>query len=731
MPISLAELLHKIEQYNSDSDLQQVSRAYRYALDLHSGQQGKTGAPFVEHIVEVATLLTDLKLDNTTVSAALLHHALDKGKIQYETLESQFGKDLADIVDGVTKLGQLAFQGQEGEETENLRKMILAMAKDLRVILIKICDRLQDMRTLKHHNKAEQRRVAQETMDIYAPLANRLGIAKVKWELEDLSLFHLEPEVFHEIRLKVVRKRRERESYVEEAKATLKKLLEEHGIQGTISGRPKHFYSIYRKMLAQGIDVSQVFDLAGVRILTQTVAECYAVLGIIHTRYMPIAGRFRDYVAMPKPNMYQSLHTTVNGPRGRPLEVQIRTEEMHRIAEEGIAAHWKYKESDRRSRREDEKTFLWLRQIMDLRRELKNPQEFASSLKIELFPKEVYVFTPKGDVKALKRGSTPVDFAFAIHTEVGRTCRGAKVSGKMVPLRTELRNGDIVEILTSKNQTPSPDWLDFVKTSKAKTKIRQTLKAKERDHSIAAAKETLARELKRDRIDFAEVLRSDAFKSLTQRLSFTSIDDMLAALGFGKLRLGSLINPLLDIFKPTPQKTAESERSKTTIQQVRSHKRPDAVRVRGIDGILTRFAKCCAPVPGDPIVGVITRARGVSIHHADCKNVERDPALTGTRLIEVDWDREPSGGYMVKLEIIAYDRPGLFADVTGTISKHNANIVDGRMETNEFREASGLFVLEINDLGHVRRIAKALRKIKGVTEVRRLMQGVRPQHRRT
>jgi GTP pyrophosphokinase len=725
MATSLDDLLGLIRAYNPDSDTSGVEKAHRFASSLHASQTRLSGEPYIDHPMEVARLLAELHLDNTTISAGLLHDVLEDTHITYEQLRAEFGEDIADIVDGVTKIGRLAFKSREEQQAEDLRKMFIAMAKDIRVILVKLCDRLHNMRTLSFCPRAQQLAKARETLDIYAPLANRLGMAKIKWDLEDLAFETLEPEVFSDLQRRILQKHKERESYVEEAREILRKKFSEMGIEATITGRPKHLWSVYQKIQRQGIDLDQVFDLFGVRIITRSVSDCYTALGIIHTMYLPVPGRFKDYVALPKPNRYQSIHTTVIGPKGHPLEVQIRTEEMHRIAEEGIAAHWKYKETSRPGSVDASTQFTelrtWLRQVMEWQNELQKPHDFLESVRIDLFSDEVYVFTPQGDVKALASGSTSVDFAYAVHTQVGHHCRGAKVNGKIVPLKQVLRNGDIVEILTAKNQSPSADWLKFVKTSKARNKIRQFIKQQQRDRSIALGRELLAKELRRERLDVLQVLRSEELGRIAAEFSLTSADDLLASLGYGKLKLGNVLGRVLEVFKP-PQEAAPSPQAvepKTTIQRLSGRPR-QVVRVRGMDDIMTRVAKCCSPVPGDPIVGIITRGRGVSIHTRSCPNVENVDLLED-RLIEVEWDTHGQGGYAVKILIIAVDRPGLFADVTGVISKLKTNIATGHMESNELREARGFFVLQIDDLDHLTRIIKALEKIKGVTKVLRAM----------
>jgi GTP diphosphokinase / guanosine-3',5'-bis(diphosphate) 3'-diphosphatase len=726
MATTLNELVALIRAYHPEPDTALVEKAHRFATNLHAGQKRLSGEDYIDHPTEVARLLAELHLDVTTITAGLLHDVLEDTRITYEELRGEFGEDVADIVDGVTKIGRLAFQSREEQQAEDLRKMFIAMAKDIRVILVKLCDRLHNMRTLGFCPREVQKQKARETLDIYAPLANRLGIAKIKWELEDLAFLHLEPEIFTELQRKIAQKRQERETYIAEATDILRKKLAEAGMEASIVGRPKHLWSVYQKMLRQGIDFDQVFDLSGVRILTKNVSDCYTALGVIHTLYMPIPGRFKDYVAIPKPNLYQSIHTSVIGPKGHPLEVQIRTIEMHRIAEEGIAAHWKYKESGRPGAVDAQSQFAglrqWLRQVMEWQDELTRPHDFLESVKIDLFSDEVYVFTPNGDVKALALGSTPVDFAYAVHTEVGHHCRGAKVNGKMVPLKHTLRNGDIVEVVTAKNQFPSADWLKFVKTSRAKNKIRQFIKQQQRERSIAMGKESLAKELRRERLDILHILRSDEMPRIAAELSHTSVEDLLASVGYGKLKVGIVLSRILEVFKPQPAESGPAsvdEAPKTIIQRLGGRPR-QVVRVRGMDDILTRVAKCCSPVPGDPIVGIITRGRGVSIHNRRCPNVENIDLLQD-RLVDVEWDTESEGGYAVKILIIGVDRAGLFADVTGLISKLKTNIITGHMESNELREARGFFVLQIENLEHLNRVLRALEKVKGVVKVIRAM----------
>lgn len=714
MTPSISKIADKVRSYSPDADIHLIERAYEFASKAHQGQFRDSGEEYIQHPLAVARILADLELDVTTVAAGLLHDTIEDTKVTLEEVNATFGPEIAGLVDGVTKLSRLNFKTKQEQQVENLRKMFVAMARDIRVILIKLADRLHNMRTLKHLPPERQRKISNETMEIYAPLAHRLGMWTIKWELEDLAFRYLEPEEYYKLVELVSAKRREREGYIQRVQAELAARLAEYGIKAEVAGRPKHLWSIYRKMKDQEKAFSEIYDLLAIRVIVQTVKECYEVLGIVHTLWKPIHGRFKDYIAMPKSNMYQSLHTTVIGPNGEPLEIQIRTEEMHRTAEYGIAAHWRYKEGTT-STSDFEEKIAWLRQILEWQKDLRDVDEFMETLKIDLFADEVYVFTPKGDVKSLVAGATPVDFAYAVHTDIGTHCVGAKVNGRIVPLDWKLKNGDIVEILTSKAGTPSRDWLKFVKTSKAKSKIRAWFREAQRAESIAKGKEALEKEIRKFGEDPAEYLRyEERLTELAKRFGMVSAEDLLAAIGYGKVSLNQVVTKLL------PEKAAETAQParipKLTEPKKHSGK---GVRVKGVDNVLVRFSKCCNPVPGDEIVGYITRGRGVSIHRADCPNVA-DLAREPEREIRVEWEAEAGSSYPVEIEVEAYDRVALLSNLMNAITdmKTNISAVNART-TKKSKMAIISLVLEINNVQHMDAVMRRIKAVNGVIEVHR------------
>ncbi|MGB9813070.1 MAG: RelA/SpoT family protein [Thermovenabulum sp.] len=715
---TIEKLENKIRSYNPQADLKLIEDAYYFAKKAHDGQHRASGELFIFHPLEVAMILADLELDTATIAAGLLHDVVEDTQYSIEDIEKNFGSEIALLVDGVTKLGKLEFKSKEEQQAENLRKMLLAMAKDIRIILIKLADRLHNMRTLKSMPVEKQKEKAIETLEIFAPLAHRLGISKIKWELEDLAFRYLEPEHYYDLVDKVAKKRREREEHINEMITILKQKLESAGIKADIQGRPKHFYSIYKKMKEQNKTFDQIYDLTAVRVIVDTVRDCYAALGVVHTLWKPIPGRFKDYIAMPKPNMYQSLHTTVIDSKGEPLEIQIRTYEMHKTAEYGIAAHWRYKEGNKVD--EFDKKLSWLREILDWQRDLKDAKEFMESLKLDLFTDEVYVFTPKGDVINLPAGSCPIDFAYRIHTDVGNRCIGAKVNGKMVPLDYKLSNGDIVEIITSSHSSgPSWDWLKFVKSTQAKSKIKQWFKKERREENIVKGKELLEKEAKRQGYDFYQIIKHDFLESFLKKLSMQSIEDLYAAVGFGGISPTQAFQKILDEYK----KTIKSEKLVIEDKVVQKSKKQvvskEAVKVEGIDNILVKFSRCCNPVPGDKIVGYITRGRGVSIHRYDCPNVQNN--LYKERLIEVKWDTFKENSYPVEIEASAYDRPGVLSEVINLIGdmKTTIDAVNARATKNGIAIID--LVLEIKDKQHLENVIQKLKKINGVFEVKRVM----------
>ncbi len=711
------DILERLTTYNPNADTDLLRKAYVFSAKVHLGQVRLSGEPYLNHPLEVTGILTQLKLDVASVATGLLHDTMEDTLTTLKEIQENFGEEIAQLVDGLTKISQISLRSSEEHQAENFRKMILAMVKDIRVILIKLADRLHNMRTLKYHTPEKQAEIAQETLDIYAPLAHRLGIDWIKSELEDLAFQYLYPEIYEEIRRKIAKKEKERTRYVDEVKRTLMKKLYENHIESDVTARLKQTYSIYLKMKEQNIDFDQVYDITAFRIIVNSIKECYDVLGIIHSLWKPIPGKFKDYIGLPKENMYQSLHTTAIGPYGERIEIQIRTHEMHKIAEEGIAAHWKYKEGKVVEEAED-KRFTWLRQLLEWQRDLKDDREFIESVKVDLFPNEVYIFTPKGSVKPFPIGSTPIDFAYSIHSDVGSHCSGAKVNGKIVPLRYELRSGDTVEILTSPNQKPSKDWLKLVKTSRAKTKIRQWFTAEEREKSIILGKEILEKELRKYDLQQAKLIKSGELAKVASEFSYQGVEDLIAAVGYGKITANQIIGKILPQEKLEQQKEELKEgRFKHFIQKITHTPIRDALLIKGIDNVMVRYAGCCNPVPGDKVVGFITRGRGVTIHTADCQNaMDDDPH----RKVEVEWDSTKEYSYPVRIQIYSQDKKGLLGEISNSISSQGANIKNARVDTTEDKKAISTFEVEIRDLNHLNKVIRALEKIKGVQRVERI-----------
>jgi guanosine-3',5'-bis(diphosphate) 3'-pyrophosphohydrolase len=710
---TLNDLLIEIPRYQSGGDVDVVRRAYEFTREVHQGQRRVSGEPYDIHPLAVAGLLVEFKMDATTVAAGLLHDVLEDTATSKDVLVERFGGDIAELVDGVTKIGKLAFASREERQAENFRKMLVAMARDIRVLMIKLADRLHNMRTLHYLAPEKQRGIARETLDIYAPLAHRLGMAKVKGELEDLALKAMDPEAYDGLQRRVAKRRLEREAEINQVITILSAKLAEVGMSGQITGRPKHFYSIYKKMQA-GREFDEIYDLTAVRILTPTVRECYGILGLVHSLWKPVPGRFKDFIAIPKSNMYQSLHTTVIGPKGDPVEIQIRTPDMHRIAEEGIAAHWLYKEKKDRSGLDQ--AFVWLRQLLEWQKEMKDPREFMETVKVDLFPDEVYVFTPRGDVKALPEGSTPIDFAYAVHTEVGNHCAGARVNGKLVPLRHVLRQGDIVEVVTSPTQKPSRDWLKTIKSTRARSKVKQWLRTEERAHSLTLGRDLLDREARKYRLSPATILQSEELRKLGVEHGYTTVDDLLAGLGYGKLAPSTVVARFL------PPDATEETRTESKPAKPATRPRTDAggVTVKGVDDVLTRFAKCCGPVPGDPIVGFITRGRGMTIHAQDCPNLTGG-VTDNERMVAVEWAEAEQRALPVKIAVhIGRDRPGLLADISTAISSRQANIVKAEVTVTEDRKGLNHFTVEVKDLAHLKGVMAAIAAIKDVIDVERV-----------
>lgn len=714
------QLLAKVDAYNPNSEKELIERAFHFADRSHAGQTRVSGMPYVSHPLGVALILADLRMDSVTICSGLLHDTVEDCGVTVPQLQEEFGQEVALVVDGVTKLGRVEFSRKEERQAETFRKMILAMAKDIRVILVKLGDRLHNMRTLEFLPENKQLRIAQETMDIYAPLANRLGIHWVKSELEDTAFKYLNPEAYHDLKEQIAARREERERYVVQIRERVCQELERASIKATVIGRPKHFYSIYQKMLRQNISFDDVYDAIGLRIITDSVRNCYAALGTLHSLWKPVPGRFKDFIALPKPNLYQSLHTTLMGPQGERVEFQIRTDEMHKTAEQGIAAHWRYKEGGKGDEKVTEK-FTWLRQLLDWQQDMKDARDFMETLKIDLFPEEVYVFTPRGDVKSFPRGATPIDFAYSIHTEIGLKCVGAKINNRMVPLKYQLHNGDVVEILTNPNHLPSKDWLKIVKTSRARTKIRAWIKAAEKERSIALGKELLEREIQKYGMNPTSMLKSDEMTEIAKRFSLNAPTDLMAEIGFGKISVSQVLAKLL------PKEVWESRQkpARTGLKPDTTHE-VGGVKVRGVEDIMTRYAHCCNPVPGDDIVGFITIGRGVSIHTADCTRIVE---FTPERLIDVEWDVDEVIPHPVGISVVTVDRPGVLAKISAAIALCDVNIREATVTTTEEQRAFLNFVIDINDLTHLQRVMKTIRQVKGVISVVRVKDWQGPRKR--
>lgn len=717
----LEKLIQTVEQYNSHADLSLIVKAYTFGEAAHEGQYRNSGEKFFIHPVNVALILADLNMDTATIVAGLLHDVIEDTDISYEEISERFGQEVAHLVDGVTKLKKLKYKTEQENQAENLRKMVLAMAKDIRVIIVKLADRLHNMRTLEYMTAEKKKEKALETLEIYAPIAHRLGISKIKWELEDLSLRYLEPETYYDLVEKVSKKRREREAFIQEIINTLDENLDDMKIDGEISGRPKSFYSIYKKMAIQGKEFEQIFDLTAIRVLVDNIKDCYGVLGIVHTLWKPIPRRFKDYIAMPKPNMYQSLHTTVIGPRGEIFEVQIRTYEMHRTAEYGIAAHWKYKEGSTKAEVLDNK-LAWLRQLLEWQSDLKDPKDFMETLKIDVFTDEVFVFTPRGDVINLPEGSTPIDFAYRVHTDVGNTCIGAKIDGRIMPLNYTLNNGNIVEIITSPNSSgPSRDWLKIVKSTQAKSKIRQWFKLKDKDLNINKGKEALEKELKRQGYKLNEILKDEWLKRIADKLSNNTIDDLYSSIGYGSVKLNQIITRLKDFYrKENKEEIAENLINEELPRQTQKSRKTNGqgVSVKGIDNIKVRFAKCCNPVPGDEIIGYVTKGRGVSVHRTDCPNIKQGGDTD--RFLEVRWDNQEKSSYNTEIQVRSIDRGGLLADIAFKVNDSEVGLVSLNARSNKNKEVLINMTLEINNVDELEEIIRDIRTIKNVFDVYRV-----------
>lgn len=715
-------LEQKIIKAYGQQYLEKVQKAVAFAEKAHEGQKRSSGEPFIVHPLEVANILADMGMDVDTICAGLLHDTIEDTGATVEEITKIFGPEVAKLVDGVTKLGRISYKTKEEQQVENLRKMFLAMAQDIRVIIIKLADRMHNLRTLEYIDEEKQREKAYETLEIYAPLAHRLGIFKMKWELEDTSLRFIDPKGYYDLVERVARKRKEREAYIEDVIKTLKEKLSEMKINCEIEGRPKNFYSIYKKMYMQHKEFEQIYDLLAIRVIVETIKDCYGVLGIAHTLWKPIPGRFKDYIAVPKPNMYQSLHTTVLGPQGELFEIQIRTFEMHRTAEYGIAAHWKYKEGKTGSDNIDKK-LSWLRELLEWQNDSKDAREFMETLKIDLFTDEVFVFTPKGDVINLPKGAIPLDFAYSIHSAIGNKCIGAKINGKIEPLDYELKTGDIVEILTTKSSTqgPSRDWLKIVKTSQAKNKIRQWFKRERREENIEKGRESLEREARRQGFALSQLLKAEWLEGIYKKYGFHSIEDIYSAIGYGGITTKQILTRLIDEYRKVNNITeAVPEQQDKEIKPDKQTKRKEqGIKVKGIDNVMIRFARCCTPVPGDNIVGYTTKGRGVSVHRSDCVNLSGD-SVEKHRFIEVEWTEEQQASYNAEIQIVAHDRQALLADITNTIAEIKIKVTGINARTTKNKLVIINLNLEINDTQQLDKIINFFGRQKDVVDVFRV-----------
>ena len=712
--IRITDIIDKVSEYSPDADTSLIERAYVYSARVHEGQVRLSGEPYLMHPLEVAGILADMNLDVVSIAAGLLHDVLEDTPAEPEEIKQLFGAEVHHIVSGVTKLSKLRFSSSQARQAESIRKMLLAMADDLRVILIKLADRLHNLRTLQFHRQERKRKkIAQETMDIYAPISARLGIYWIKKELEDSSFRYLLPDEYDKIKTLVSKDQEERERYVETVKNTILTKMDEVQLSCEIMGRVKNYSSIYYKMINQKLAFEDIYDIIAFRIIVDTIPQCYEVLGLIHSLWKPIDIKFKDYISRPKPNMYQSLHTTVFGPVNERMEVQIRTWEMDRVAKSGIAAHWSYKEGQKFDDRAG-RTYAWIQNLLENQENIKDPGEFLENVRIDLFPDEVYVFTPGGDIKTLPKGATPIDFAYMIHTEVGHQCVGAKVNGRMVPLPYELQTGDVIEIVTAKNHQPSKDWLKFVKTVKARSRIRQWIKAQEKDRSLSLGREMCEKAFRKYKLNFNTLVKTEEMEKVVEHFGFKTLDDLVASVGYGK------ITPLQVVRRFTASAEADEKEGSIfnkLIGRVRKKKPKGGVVVKGVEDILIRFGKCCQPVPGDPIVGYITRGFGVTIHRTSCVNALK---MNPERQIEVDWSVENSETYPVKIRIRSHDRVGLLADVVSNISKNDANILTAKTETLDNKMVHSIFTIDVENTEHLNRILTSIKKVKHVLEVKRI-----------
>lgn len=725
----LEMLVKKIKENCVNINMDMVNKAFNLAFEAHKEQKRDSGEPYIIHPIEVATILAELGMDTSTIVAGLLHDVIEDTEYTYDDIKKIFGEEVANLVSGVTKITKMEYKSKEEQQADNFRKMLLAMADDIRVIIIKLADRLHNMRTLKYRKKEKQKKTAMETLDIYAPLAHRLGISKIKWELEDLSFRYIHEEEYYDLVKQVAEKRAEREIYIKNIIEEMYNKLEEAGIDSDIDGRPKHFFSIYKKMVNKNKSIEQIFDLTAIRVLVNTVKDCYEVLGIVHTIYKPIPGRFKDYIAMPKPNMYQSLHTTVIGPQGKTFEIQIRTFEMHRTAEYGIAAHWKYKEGDNNGETKEknfESKLVWLRDMLEFQKETADAEEFIEGFKIDLFTDEIFLFTPKGVVIDLPNGATPIDFAYRIHTDIGNKCVGAKVNGKIVPLDYKLKTGEIVEVLTSNNaKGPNIDWLNIAKSNQAKSKIRSWFKKSKKEENISKGKDVFEKELKKQGVHFADIAKGETYEKFVKRNNINCMDDLYALIGLGAISASSFIWKLKDENKSKDEKVIEENTNKIIEENIFKAKRKTVdntvgITVKGVDNIMIRFAKCCNPVPGDDIMGYITKGRGVSVHRADCGNLKSLIMEDGAKVVDVSWGSSNGRAYIAEIQVKAEDIGELLTDIMGVISELNLQLNAVNAKSAKGRIAYVNIKVKIDSVDILKNLMRKIRHLKGVIDVYRV-----------
>lgn len=713
--LQFEEIVQKVQAYRPGDDLQLLRKAYEFSASEHRAQKRFSGEPFLSHPLEVANVLADMKLDVVCLAGGMLHDVIEDTPTTIDRVRQEFGPEVARIVEGVTKISRIEFLSPEAQQAENLRKMVLAMVDDIRVVLVKLADRLHNMRTLGYLPHEKRERIARETLEIYAPIAHRLGMGKIRGELEDLAFQYLEQEAFQEVKRTVESRRKVSEEFLNEVRALVEAKMNEHTIPARVEGRIKRLYSIWQKLKRQHIPIDQVYDLLAVRIITDTVKNCYTALGVIHNTWRPVPGRIKDFIAIPRPNLYQSLHTSVIGPKGHPFEVQIRTEEMHRLAEEGVAAHWKYKDG-RTLQEQDEERFSWLRQLVEWQQEMRGPGEFLSTLKIDLYPEEVYTFTPKGKVIVLPREATPIDFAYAIHTEVGHRCVGAKVNGRIIPLKYRLKNGDIVEIITQANHAPSRDWLALVKTSRARNKIKHWINVAQRRQAVEIGKKLLEKEARKYHLTLKSIAEAD-FQRVARENGCTQVDDLYAGLGYGKFASRQVLAKL------APSAAIEAKqpsRISGTLKRALGLNRDAAIQVHGHGDLMVYRAKCCSPIRGEEIIGYITRGKGIAVHSKICPNVQ-NLLYDADRRIDVEWAGPKSSLYPVKLTLLTEDRQGMLAAITSVISGVHSNIQDIEARTGDSKAFIEV-TLDIVDAEHLEKIVSSLRKIDGVYQVERVMQ---------